>query len=174
MGLSVVHGIIRRYGGTIHVYSEEGKGSTFTVYLPETATEGGARDSSSSATYPTGTEHILLVDDEPYVVEMLHDMLTSLGYKVTAFSDSKDALNAFCTGLGEFDLMLSDMTMPGLTGQDLAREVLLVKPGFPVILCTGFSELMNEEQARKAGIREYVMKPVVMSELAHTIRRALN
>jgi len=174
MGLSVVHGIIRRYGGTIHVYSEEGKGSTFTVYLPETATEGGARDSSASTTYPTGTEHILLVDDEPYVVEMLHDMLTSLGYKVTAFSDSKDALNAFCTGLGEFDLMLSDMTMPGLTGQDLAREVLLVKPGFPVILCTGFSELMNEEQARKAGIREYVMKPVVMSELAHTIRRALN
>ncbi|OPZ58560.1 MAG: C4-dicarboxylate transport transcriptional regulatory protein DctD [Deltaproteobacteria bacterium ADurb.Bin510] len=104
---------------------------------------------------------------------MLTEMLTSLGYQVTAFCDSKDALNAFCGALDDFDLVITDMTMPGLTGQELAREVLLVKPDFPIILCTGFSELMNEEEARRAGIREYIMKPVVMSELAQTIRRAL-
>ncbi|MBN2106878.1 MAG: PAS domain S-box protein [Deltaproteobacteria bacterium] len=173
MGLSVVHGIVKSHGGAINVYSESGKGSTFSVYLPVIA-KGADEQKTGSAPMPGGTERILFVDDEDMVVEIGRSYLESLGYTVVTFGDSIEALKAFAENPGGYDLVITDYTMPRMTGYDLACEVLRLRPGLPVILCTGFSETISAGMAKKAGIREFLLKPLNKSDLAQAVRKTLD
>jgi PAS domain S-box-containing protein len=172
IGLAVVQGIVRSYGGAITVYSEPGKGTTFNVYLPgiqeETVPEAVAHE-----VLPTGSERILFVDDERSLTELGEEMLESLGYKVTAMTGSVEALEVFRAQPEAFDLVITDMTMPHLTGKDLAKELMAIREDIPIILCTGFSELINGKQCKDAGIREFIMKPYVTSNVANVIRKVL-
>jgi len=173
MGLAVVHGIVKNHGGAITVYSEVGKGATFNVFLPRI--KGGIeREAISPMDIPTGKERILLVDDEAPVLRSERTMLESLGYKVIAISKSDDALKLFLAQPQEFDLVITDQTMPIMTGSEMSRELLRIRSDIPIILCTGFSEVIDEDKARAEGIREFVMKPFTTKEMAETIRRVLD
>lgn len=174
MGLSVVHGIVKTCGGDVTVESEPGKGSTFHVYLPVIDASCEAPQTASSRIPETGNrEHILFVDDEEQLVRMMQAMLEGLGYHVTARTSSVEALEAFRAQPQKFDLVITDQTMPNMTGMDLAQALFRIRPDIPVILCTGFSELVTEERARDMGIRQFIMKPVVRSELAGIVRKVL-
>ncbi|MCI5223857.1 MAG: response regulator, partial [Candidatus Electrothrix sp. AR4] len=175
LGLATVHSIVREHGGALSVYSEVGLGTTFQVYLPKLKEQKEKTDQNSLLyeQNSTGTEHILIVDDEDIVVELIRSMLTQLGYRVTAQTDSTVAWEIFEQNPDTFDLLLTDMAMPHMTGIELAKKVLLSKPNFPIILCTGFSEMINKEKAEAIGIREYLMKPVLKSRLSVSVRRAL-
>jgi PAS domain S-box-containing protein len=174
MGLSVVHGIVKDHGGDIRVYSEPGKGTAFHVYLPVIETGAVERKIISTEPAPTGTERILFVDDEEQIVNMARQMLEDLGYHVTPRTSSVEALEAFRARPDEFDLVITDMTMPNMTGAELAPRLLEIRSDIPIILCTGFSEIMDENKAKAIGIREYVMKPIVRDEIAGTIRKVMD
>jgi PAS domain S-box-containing protein len=173
MGLSVVHGIIQSYHGHISVESQPGIGTTFSVYLPRAKEKGDPEAALLNGPLPTGVERILLVDDEKTITNMLQMILEKCGYQVSAINHSPEALALFEQEPAAFDLLITDMTMPGLTGFDLARRVLALRPGMPIIICTGFSELINQEKAAELGIREFLMKPVTSRGLAHCVRKAL-
>jgi len=174
MGLSAVHGIVKDHGGDISVYSEPGKGTAFHVYLPLIETGSVEREIISAEPVSTGTERILFIDDEEQIVQMVQQILESLGYHVTPRTSSVEALEAFRTMPDEFDLVITDMTMPNMTGAELAPRLLEIRSDIPIILCTGFSELMDENKAKAIGIREYVMKPIVRDKIAGTIRKVLD
>jgi len=173
MGLAVVHGIVKNHGGAITVYSEVGKGSTFNIFFPRM--KGGfEKESISPMDVPTGKERILLVDDEEPVLRSERTMLESLGYKVIAVAKSDEALKLFRAQPNEFDLVITDQTMPTMTGSELSRKLMQIKRDIPIILCTGFSEAVDEDKTRPEGIREFVMKPFTTKEMAETIRRVLD
>ncbi|MBF0551801.1 MAG: PAS domain S-box protein [Deltaproteobacteria bacterium] len=172
MGLAVVHGLVKSHDGAITVYSELGQGTTFHVYFPRLEGEVSAALEETDLG-ATGGARILFVDDEDLVVEMGTDMLKSLGYRVVAMTNSVEALKRFGQRPGYFDLIITDQTMPNLTGAELAREVLDVRPDMPIILCSGFSETISYEDAKKLGIREFVMKPLTRREMAAVIKRVL-
>ncbi len=173
LGLSVVHGIVKNHDGAVAIKSNVGEGTTIDVYFP--SLEETARDDSLEfVKLPEGTERILLVDDESAIVAMAQQMLESLGYQVTARTSSVEALAAFHATPEKYDLVITDMTMPSMTGIDLAREILAVRSDMPIILCTGFSETVQEDKAKALGIREFVMKPVARHELARIIRSVLS
>jgi PAS domain S-box-containing protein len=172
MGLAVVRGIIKNLGGAISVYSEPGQGTTFHIFLPKF--EGEIENPAVAEELPTGgTERILFVDDEAMLAELGKELLESLGYSVTVPLNSREALDLFQSNPQAFDLVVTDMTMPGLTGKELAKELMSIRPDIPIILCTGFSELINEDQALQAGIKGYIMKPYAAKSLNKAIRRAL-
>ena len=173
MGLSVVHGIVGSYGGTITVSSEPAKGSNFKIYLPTVERDMEPLPIAEEP-FGSGTERILLIDDETAIVDIGKQMLESLGYKITARTSSIEALELFKAKADSFDLVITDMTMPNMTGDKLARELIRIKPEIPVILCTGYSAQINQKQAMAMGIRAFVSKPVLRREIAETIRKILD
>ncbi len=173
MGLSVVHGIVTDMGGAISVYSEPGIGTTFHLFLPIYNQE--CPDTSASVPVARkGSGTILFVDDDEKVVNAGHGILEKLGYRVISTTSSEEALKMFTERPGYFDLVLTDMTMPRLTGIDLSREILAARPDIPVVLCTGYSAGITWEKVREIGIRNLVMKPMIASELAEVIYSTLN
>ncbi|HMA52947.1 MAG TPA: response regulator, partial [Acidobacteriota bacterium] len=173
MGLAVVHGIVTGSGGAIAVESEVGKGSVFKVYFPRVRTEPAPAEDQSGP-LPGGHERVLVIDDEPSQAESLHDMLKRLGYGVTFETDSVRALELLRGHPADFDIVVTDQSMPHLVGTRLAEEAMSLRPDLPVILCTGFSDCVSERTAAGLGIREVVMKPFTMREIAMAIRRALD
>ena len=173
MGLATVHGIVTSHGGAIAVHSELEKGTIFDVYFPRFES-GVALKAEMAEPAPGGNERILFVDDEEPLVRMGQQMLERLGYHVSARTSSMEALEAFRAQPDRFDLVITDQTMPNMTGVQLARELMRIRPDIPIILITGFSEIVPPEKAKKMGIREYLMKPVVTSNFGKAIRRALD
>ena len=173
MGLSVVHGIVRSHGGNISVYSEPGIGTSFHIYLPVVESIAEARPETAEPVRG-GTESILFVDDDAIVAEIGSETLKRLGYRVATRTSSIEALELFRAKPGEFDLVVTDYTMPNMTGADLTVEILRIRPDIPVILCTGFSHAITQEKACALGIKEFVMKPIVGAELGRTVRRVLD
>jgi len=176
MGLSIVHGIVQDYHGMIKVESEVGKGTTFSIYFP--ALEEDINEDSYMAQPLTplqkGHERILLVDDESVIVRMLKTTLDKLGYKVTGKTNSLEALEEFRAAPSNFDLIITDQTMPGLSGTGLAQEALKIRPQMPIILCTGYNSLVSGEKVKEMGIRGFAMKPLESSKLAQLIRDSLD
>lgn len=174
LGLSVIHGIVKNHGGDISVSSQPGKGTTFSVYLPVIDNIDVETEPVKAAAAIHGNERILLVDDEKQIIDIEQQILERLGYKVTPKTDSAEALEEFAALPEKFDLVLTDMTMPKMTGDQLARKLMEIKPDIPVILCTGFNETITEEKALAMGIDKFIMKPIVKDELAKTIRNVLD
>lgn len=172
LGLAVVHGIVQGHKGIIRVNSTLSKGTAFEVYLP-VVEEEPTLEKHTAAVPMSGSERILLVDDEETIVEIVEAMLERLGYSVVTTGNSFQALELFRTDPEGFDLVITDMTMPNMTGKDLAEKMIAIRRDIPIILCTGFSELITEEQAKSIGIRELIMKPITKNELGETIRRVL-
>ena len=172
LGFSVVHGIVRRHQGAITVESEIGRGASFHVYLPRLVGEAPEEipESDSSG---RGTERILFVDDEEALVQLARQSLERLGYRVSSYTDPHLALDAFRSGPFDFDLAVSDVTMPGLDGKELARRLMAIRPDLPVVLISGYSELISREEAVDMGVRELVAKPFDTKELASVMRRCL-
>lgn len=173
LGLAVVRAIVKSHKGAIAVSSEAGRGSSFQIFLPRHGNEFKPEPETQKY-FSSGKERILFVDDEKALVELAQKMLVFLGYKVTAEINSTTALEIFRSQPDAFDLVITDMTMPNLTGMALAKELLAIRPDIPIILCTGFSELVSEKQAKETGIRKFVMKPFTSAILAQTIRKAMD
>lgn len=174
LGLSVVHGIVQNYGGHISVYSEYGKGSTFHIYLPAVTADAPGQNFTTDSVCPMGNEKVLVVDDEEILTEMMEQMLTSLGYGVTAITDSNQAFQTFKDNPSWFDVIITDMTMPNLDGSELIKKVKEIRKDIPILLCTGFSELIDGEKAEALGVQKFLMKPVVRMQLATAIRDVLD
>lgn len=174
MGLSVVHGIVQELDGQISVQSEPGRGTVFTVYLPLADQEKNGALTSGEDPLPTGTEHILIVDDEKEIRETCSMMLSHLGYTVTTTGNPQEVLFLMEHAQPPIDLVITDQTMPKMTGIDLTREVRLKRPHVPVILCTGYSDRLNYDIAREAGACDLLMKPMDLRGLSAAVRSALD
>ena len=172
MGLSVVHGIVSSCSGTVKAHSRQGKGSTFSVYLPVIDRQL-QHPAMAEEPVPTGTERILFVDDEPALVEIGKRTLVRLGYQVITQTSSLDALALFTANPDQFDLVITDMSMPKMSGDVLSAELMKVRPEIPVILCTGYSSTISDETVKQIGIKAFAHKPIAMNDLAKTIRKVL-
>ncbi len=174
LGLSVVHGIIKNYGGAITVHSRPGQGTTFRAYLPCSTAPFQHETQDVAVPVPTGTERVLVVDDEKTIVDLVTSMLQSRGYTVTGCSDCPTAVELFRDNPGAFDLVITDMTMPHMTGIQLAQALRAIRPDIPLIVCTGFSDLIDEAKAVELGFQKFLMKPIVRRELCRTVRDVLD
>jgi signal transduction histidine kinase len=173
MGLAVVHGIVASYGGEILVSSELGKGTVFTLFLPTTKkTEN--HEVSESEDLPKGTERILLVDDEQSIVKLSQRVLEKLGYQVTSRTSSIEALELFKSSPNEFDLVITDMTMPKMKGDKLAQSMMDIKPELPIILCTGYNQKLKLKHENSHHIRAILIKPISQADFAKNIRKVLD
>jgi CheY-like chemotaxis protein/anti-sigma regulatory factor (Ser/Thr protein kinase) len=173
LGLAVVHGIVKKYGGTIKVESVPGRGSAFHIYLPK-----AERTAQIMAEQPKpikgGSERILFIDDERMIVDVGQKALQKLGYHVVSRTSPIEALELFRAKPDHFDLVITDQTMPGMTGDALTRELMSIRPNVPVIICTGYSQRLNPERAKQIGIKAFVMKPILINEIAAAIRKVLD
>jgi len=174
LGLAVVYGIIQEHKGDIKVYTEIGQGTTFNVYLPlmDKTTQLDTKELIENL--QTGDERVLLVDDELSIVKLEKFILERLGYKITMFTNSIEALEVFKENPDSFDIIITDMNMPNMAGDELASEIKSIRSDIPIILCTGFSERLNKEKNEILGISEILMKPVIRSEVAKTVRKLLD
>ena len=172
IGLAVVHGVVEQCGGVIGVVSTVGHGTTFTLYFPVSATCADTQPKAVEA-IPQGDGNILFVDDEESVVKVGCRTLESMGYKVTTFTSSVEALQFFKENYAQFDLVITDMTMPHIMGDTLAGEIHAIRPDIPIILCTGFSNKISEESALSLGMSAFMHKPVIKDDLAQTVHRVL-
>ena len=173
LGLSVVHGIVNGHHGRIWVESKAGKGTTFKILFP--AVEKQVKEEPEGhQELPTGKERILFVDDEESMVKLYQHRLERLGYKVTTKTDPSEALEFFRINSDQIDLVITDMTMPKMTGDKLAQEMLKIRSDVPIILCTGYSNRVSKESARELGIRKYIEKPIEMEKVARSVREVLD
>ncbi|XOF33907.1 MAG: DUF3365 domain-containing protein [Candidatus Electrothrix sp. YB6] len=174
LGLAVIHGVVEDCNGFIEVESTPGEGTAFHVYLPSVE-EGDKHDAEEPETpLPAGHERILFVDDEAPITHISRSVLSNLGYRVTAETRSDRALQLFQEAPDSFDLLITDHTMPGMTGSELARVILEQRPDLPVILCTGYTAALSEEEALQLGIRRYAVKPLNAKKLAEIVREVLD
>ncbi len=177
LGLAVALGIVQKHNGAITFTSEVGKGTHFYVYLPmieKTGVEESQKEDKEESMPPQGHEKILLVDDEETILLTTKEMLEYLGYHVTICKKSRDALDAFKKQPHDFDLVISDMTMPEMNGDRLAMELMEVRPDIPIILCTGYNPRIDEHTAKKMGIKAFIFKPLTFQQLAATVRKILD
>lgn len=174
LGLSVVYGIVKGHGGEIKVHSEPGKGATFDVFFPLIKSYVEIVEPEKDESLKGGLERILLVDDEEPIARLETQILERLGYSVTSRTSSIEALEAFRAKPYAFDLVISDMTMPNMTGDHLSKEIIAINPNIPILICTGFSERLNKERAKTIGVKGFLMKPIIQSELAKLVREVLN
>jgi PAS domain S-box-containing protein len=173
LGLSTVHGIVTGLGGAITVYSEVGSGTVFNVYLPR-VDRTAAEQEQAAAELPHGHGRILFVDDEPAIAKMGQAILNRLGYNVTPAEGGPQAWALFQADPQAFDLLVTDQTMPGLTGDTLIERIRSLRPGFPIILCTGFSEILTDERVAELGVAAFLTKPIAPTVLAKAVEQALN
>jgi PAS domain S-box-containing protein len=173
MGLAVVHGIVKGHNGLITVQSEIGKGTTFSMVFPAVE-EQAVSEPETGKELPTGDERILFIDDEEPLVKMGHQRLERLGYKVDATTSPIEALERFRSRPDQFDLVITDLTMPKMTGDKLVQEILNIRPDIPVILCTGFSEKIDEKKANAIGAADYIEKPLDKRDFAFKVRKVLD
>ena len=177
MGLAIVHGIVVSHNGAINVESTVGTGTTFEIYLPiyvprkDTTTE---KPIYGEASISQGAGCILFVDDEVMLARLGQEMLEQLGYDVVSRTSSIEALEAFRAMPQRFDVVVTDQTMPNMTGEQLAGALRRIRPDIPIILCTGFSHVINAEKARALGIEAFCMKPIGVRDLAVTIQQVLD
>lgn len=174
MGLSMVHGIVKSYGGKVSVESSVGNGAIFRVYLPVSMEENPEEPPLPNDDTPSGLERILLVDDEVPITKMMQHMLEHLGYTVTTRHHSIEALDLVKADAEAFDLVISDMTMPVMTGDELARELLKIRKNLPIIVCTGYSKKISEGSFKKIGIKAVAFKPIIKKDLARIVRKVLD
>ncbi len=173
MGLAIVHGIVKSYGGSISLYSELGKGTALHVFLP-VFKKKLLPEIENVEPIPMGRERILFIDDEKMLAEMGKDILERLGYHVTARNSSLAALETFQNQVNQFDIVITDQTMPGMTGADLARRMIQMRPDIPIILCTGYSTVISEEKAKSLGVKAFALKPLSKKDIAVLIRKVLD
>ncbi len=174
LGLAVAYGLVKEHSGEIIVTSRVGEGTTFTVYLPLLGKKKTIEQEKAAIGEIAGTERILLVDDEAPIVKLERQIFERLGYQVTTCQDSIQALEQFKADPDAFDMVITDMAMPNMTGDQLTRELLAIRPDLPIIICTGFSERISPEIARALGARGFIMKPIVRSELVKMVRSVLD
>lgn len=174
MGLSVVHGIVKEYGGAIDVVSEPGKGATFTVYLPCIDAQPGVAVPSLKPSFIGSGEHILVVSDEEENVYLMQQVLERLGYRVTGKTGCGEALALYEKQPDRYALVIADSMMNAMSGIELAEKLKKIRANVPIILCTGFSEALGREKAKKVGIRHFLMKPIVTDDLASTVKQILD
>ena len=174
MGLAMVHGIVKNYGGEITVFSQPEQGTIFKVFLPRLREKIVETEILEKKTGLGQGERVLFIDDEDQVIRMVKQMLERLGYEAVVKKDSTEALEEFRRHPDDYDLVITDQTMPNITGLELSKKLLKIRADIPIILCTGFSEIINEEQAQAAGIRKFIMKPITKKALAQIIRETLD
>ncbi len=175
MGLAVIHGIVKTHHGDITAYSEPGRGTSFNIYFPRVEIDGEKGETPPQGKdLPGGTERILLVDDEKELTLVGSRMLQRLGYTVEAKTNPQEALTLFKQNPHHFHLVITDLTMPQMTGIQLGREIKRIDPGIPIILCSGFGDTLSRERSRGLGFNDFIIKPIVKSELAWIVRRVLD
>ena len=175
LGLAVVHGIVNSHGGFINMESEPGKGTIFSVYFPEMEAKSLQRDNEQlEKEYLMGDGHILFVEDEEALARLGKEAMTGLGYEVMVRTSSVEALEAFRSDPLRFDAVVTDQTMPNMTGEALSRALLQIRPDVPIILCTGFSHSMTQEKAKAMGVRAFLLKPLLIKDLGRTLHEVLH
>jgi len=174
LGLAVVHGIVKGHNGHITLYSEPGRGTTFHVYLPTVKSEeDNCLILAEEKQAVGGTEKIIIVDDEDAIVNYLQKALELNGYRTKSYTNGLQALQEFARQPNDFDLVITDMTMPYMTGAELSQKLIEIRPDIPIILCSGYSEMISKEKAKAMGVAEYLEKPVIINTLLKTIRKVL-
>ncbi|PIP38501.1 MAG: hypothetical protein COX19_12325 [Desulfobacterales bacterium CG23_combo_of_CG06-09_8_20_14_all_51_8] len=177
LGLSVAQSIVKKHGGSIHCSSKPGVGTDFIIYLP-VMDKKNVRESTNvpeiKSLLPVGTEHILLVDDEETIIDTGRGMLEYLGYSVEIFNSSLSALREFEKSPERYDLIISDMTMPEMNGDEMAKKMILIRPDIPIIICTGYNPQIDETAAKAMGLKAFIFKPLTFHKLATIVRGVLD
>jgi CheY-like chemotaxis protein len=173
LGLSVVRGILKNHDAAVSVYSQPGRGTRFHLYFPAVQAKAQAVTRVPSPAKRGRGEHVLYLDDEESLVALAKRMLERMGYRVSGFSDSGEALAAFAAAPNDYDLVLTDLSMPGMSGMEVSRRVLTIRPDIPVLLATGYVRNEDVEQARLIGIRQVIWKPQTVGEMSDLLAREL-